>query len=210
MRYTISRFLALAIGIESCLVMAGWYWGIDQLTRLAPFGINMKFPTALVFFFSAVGLYFLTKNLQNNDEQPHIIFLGISFFIFLIMVVLLISGLLHKQTDIEKLFVDPQSPIYSFGAGSPSIPTAINFILFGFMSMFSFFSVKEFQDKLEFFGYPIFVLGLLPIFGYMLHLPWLYYQFNPSSIPMAFNTAVSFVLLGLGVIIIAVKNTDKI
>jgi hypothetical protein len=205
MQYKITRLLALIIGIESSLVMAGWILNIEPLTRILPSGINMKFPTALIFFLSAWGLYFISESIENNDEHIRKMLLVITLAVFFTMILLLISNLLGIQTSIEKLFLVQQNSVNAFGAGSPSLPTTINFILFGLASSFSFFPSYNRAHRLKFFGYPILLIGLIPIFGYILHIPTLYYQFSPAIIPMALNTAVSFVLLGLGLIIVNSK-----
>jgi hypothetical protein len=208
MRYRIAKILALIIGIEACLVMIGWVFSIDSLTRILPDGINMKFPTALMFFFSAFGLYYIIRIIENNYELSRVILPGISLFIFLIMSTLLATGLSGEKIGIEDFFIVAQSSANSLGLGLPSILTAINFIIFGLACMFSLsFDANDNYKKLKFFSYPILITGLIAVLGYGLHLPILYYQFSISTIPMALNTALTFILLGSGLIIMSFAKT---
>jgi hypothetical protein len=200
MNYKMAKILALIIGIESFLVMGGWILRIDPLTRILPSGINMKFPTALVFFLSAWSLYFIAENIENTNKHARTLLLVISSSVFLTMSLLLIGVLFGIQTSIEKLFLLQESPIYTFGAGSPSILTMIDFILFGVVGILSSFQEEKHYSRLKFFGYLIAIIGLSPVLGYILNLSQLYYQFNTALVPMAFNTALCFVLLGLGLI----------
>ena len=207
MRYKITKLFSLIIGIEACLVISGWIWGIDALTRILPDGINMKFTTALTFLFAAVGLYFLAKLIEENYEPSQAILPGISLIIFLMMTALLATGLTGGQTGLESLFVRGQSPSTIFGSGMPSIPTTINFILFGLACILSLFTDSGRYKRLALCGYVIFFVGTIAVVGYALNLSFLYYQFTPSSVPIAFNTALTFVLLGLGLLFISKNET---
>lgn len=208
MHYKISKFLSLIVGIEACLVMSGWIFGINALTRILPSGINMKFPTALTFFFAAIGLYFLTRLIEDNYELSQVVLPGVSLIIFLTMSAFLASGLSGGQIGLEILFVRGQSPLTIFGSGMPAIPTAINFILFGLACIFSLFDGGGRFKRLAFFGYVILIIGGIAVLGYLINAPLLFYQFSSSSIPIAFNTALSFVLLGLGLLLITKNRTQ--
>lgn len=202
-RYRIAKLLTLAVGIESCLVMIGWIFGIDALTRFLPGEINMKFPTAVVFLFSAIGLYLIIRVVQYNDEYARVMLPGNALFIFLIMSVLFASGLSGGQTGMEDLFVREQRPLYEFGAGWPALPTEINFILFGLAELFCLFPGTRLYKGFQFFGYPVVVIGAIAVIGYTLSIPVLFYKFTPSTVPIALNTAITFMALGLGMILIS-------
>lgn len=208
MYYRVSKFFALIIGVEACLVMAGWIFSVESLTRILPSGINMKFPTALVFFLAGIGLYYITRSIQDNYEVSQVILPGIALLIFLIMSALLASGLSGGRTGIESLFViNNQNPINALGSGVPSLPTTINFVLFGLASILTLFPSLPRHKFLKFFGYSILIIGLMATIGYILQIPVLYYQYSVATIPMALNTALTFVLLGLGLVIISSAKT---
>jgi len=207
------EILALIIGIEAVLVMAGWIFNIDFLTRIWPSGINMKFTTALMFFFSSIGLYLLFRLVKDNHELSSVLLPGIALSIFLIMGVILLavftntqSGLLADitgtQTGLEDLFVNKESSIYAEGSGLPSIITIVCFILFGIACVVSLFNFSKRQKILNFIGWAILIISLISVIGYIFYLPVLYLEID-GLIPVAFNTALSFLLLGGGLIIIS-------
>lgn len=209
MKYRISKFLALVVGIEAGIVMVGWIFGIDALTRFTSAGTNMRFSTALVFFFTSLGLYFITRAFEDQFVLSQVALPGVALFIFLFMGALLITGLAGGQVGVESLFIPEQDPLIASREGMPSLPTAFNFILFGLACIFCFSSNSnnaKFYQKIKLFGYSILIISLTAVMGYVLHLPALYYQFNDSSIPMALNTALSFILLGCGLLIVSPTN----
>lgn len=209
MHHRVAVIISCVIGAESVLVMAGWIFGIDRITRILPQGINMKFPTALLFFASAVGLYYISREIKDHSELSQVILPGVALFIFLITSVLLAGGLFNTQTGIENLFVKDQSPLYTWRSGWPSLFTMICFILFGLADIISLFPVIKRKKWLKFIGSAIFMIGLISIFGYALNQPFLYYQFTPGTTPIAFNTGLTFVLLGLGLVTVGKTNKNN-
>jgi len=210
-RYKIVKIFAMIVGVEAYLVMIGWITGIEWMTRILSHGMNMKFPTALVFLFSAWGLYFICRSMRKNDERARIVLLLISFFIFLIMSLLLLSNLSGIPTGIENLFVQQQSSANAFGSGLPSLFTTIDFILFGITGMFSFFIDRGRYLRLKIFGFLIAIIGLIPAIGYIFNMPSLYDQLSPYTIAMAFSTSLCFILLGCGLLIVGyTKNPDDV
>lgn len=190
--------------------MAGWFFGIDSLTRILPQGINMAFPTAVMFFMSSIGLYFIYRTTIENDYSlSPIILSGTALIIFLINITILIGSITGAQTGMENLFIQRQyyENINSAVAQAPSVPTIISFIIFGIANIYSLFSSPKHIRKIKSFGYPIILFGLMAVAGYIFGLPFLYYKFTNSSIPMALNTAIAFILLGFG--LVAINMTKK-
>ncbi len=183
--------------------MAGWVLGIDSLTRIFPSGINMKFPTASSFFLSAFGLYYIFRTVKDNYEASRVILPGIAIAIFLFQGIILMSYLTDTFTGLDMLFVVETSHAYGAGSGLPAINTMISFILFGVVCVAALFPGPRLSGKIKFFGYFILIFGTSALGGYAFGLPWLYSQFIDSMIPMAVNTALLFVLLGLGLVVIS-------
>lgn len=182
--------------VESAAVMTGWILGIDWLTRLVPGGMNMKFITAFLFFISGWGLFYVSKGI---GEVAQVLLPGTALIIILISAILLSGSLSSNQTGLEHLFVQSQYSASSLGSGSPSVFTIICFILFGLAGVFFLFPGG--RDLRKFFGYPIVIIGLAAVLGHLIQIPALYYKFNDSTVPMAVNSAIAFVLLGAGLII---------
>ena len=200
--------IALIIGIESFIVMMGWIFGIQFLTRFFPNGINMKFPTALAFFLCAIALYLIFLIIRYEHELATVILPGIISIIFLIMGAMLVAGISGLDTGVENLFLSGQGSIYSTGSGIPSYLTIITFILFSFACIASLFNYNFRLITIKIFGFAISAIGLIVIIGYLLSVPALYLKFD-SLIPVALNTAVCFFLLGFGLFIISKIETKN-
>jgi len=209
--------LSLAVWVESCIVMAGWIFNIDFLTRILPNGINMKFTTALMFFFSSIGLYLILKMVKDNYELSATVLPGIALLLFLIMGVILLSnitntktGLLANitgtQTGIENLFVLKGNSTYSSGAGNPALITILNFILFGLACLNTLFDFSNRQKIFKFIAWFIIIISLVSMIGYIFSAPVLYFEIDGLT-PIAFNTALSFFLLGIGLLVISKVKT---
>jgi hypothetical protein len=197
--------------------MIGWIFKIDFLTRISSNGINMKFPTALMFFFSSVGLYLIFKMVRESYEFSAIILPGIALLLFLVMGVILLANftntetglmasLTGTQTGIENLFVIRGDPVYGAGSGDPSILTILNFILFGCACLGALFDFVYKKKIFKIIGLFIVIISLISIIGYLFSLPILYFEINGLT-PIAFNTALMFFLLGCGLIIISRTKT---
>lgn len=200
-RHRLVELLASIIGLEALLVMAGWIFGIDQLMRFTSFGTNMKFMSAFLFFVSAMGLYFISRAMRGNRDVSQTALPGIVLTIFITTAILFASRLLGVSTGIERLFVTQPNPIdLTVGVsvnGLPSLSVCIGFILFGFAGVAALFPSRIGRMAISYLGILIFILGFVAIVGYVFQLPVLYYE-SSSSISMAFNTALLFVLLGTG------------
>lgn len=207
----IIKIISLVIGVEAMLVMLGWIFGFDLLTRIFPKqGINMAFTTALMFLLSVIGIYFLNKiTTENEFTLSPIILSGITLIILLMNITILISSLMGVQTGLENLFVRQQDLVVlnNIVAGLPALPTMFCFI---FLGLASIFSLLKYRKNIKVFGYAIFIVSFIALIGYILKTPVLYYKFNPSAIPMAFNTSLSFVLLSICVVLISEnKKTNE-
>ena len=194
------RVLAGIIALESLVVMVGWIFGIGALTGIFKDDINMKFPTALGFFLSAIALPFIAKEVRGKKEMAQVVLPAIALLILLIMATLLAGGVLSIQTGIENLFVQDTGSVTTATPGTPAIPTMIAFILFAITSIFLLFDFKKLKIILFSIGIPIVLIGFAAIVGYFLRIPFLYYDFGPTVNPMAPNTAVLFLFLGFALL----------
>jgi hypothetical protein len=210
-RHQTVRMLAIIIGIEAAVVMAGWVFGIDWMTRITPegFSIHQKFTTAFLFLCSSLGLHLVSRVVRDEDELAMTLFPGIMLTIIIITVSMLMGRLLGIPTGIETLFAQTQDPIALPGflstAGLPSLVTLIDFTLFTLVCAGTVFFFKVRQIFLPLVGLFISLTGLIAILGYIFHVPVLYYDIG-STIPMAFNTALCFILLGVGMALVSRIN----
>ena len=209
MHYRIITALAIIVGVEACRVILGWVFGIDWLTRITPAGINMKFPTAVSFLMSAVGLYYISRTAKDDHGTAQIVLPGIALLIFSIMSALFVSAVFGVKAGLDSPFTKEASSIYAAGAGMPALPTMINFVLFGFACIFSLFPGGTQRRSILIAGCIIFLIGLIGMAGYILQVPRLYYELGGPFVPIAFNTAILFVLLGAGLSIIGRHKNNE-
>ena len=181
--------------------MIGWIVGIDSFTRIGSSGINMSFPTAVMFLLSAIGLFFIYRSVVNSEyTTSSLILSAITLMIFLINITIFTGSIIGIRTGMENLFVGAHSPevLNITIAGMPALPTMAGFVFFGLTIVLSLVQKTNRQKIIGLFGLTILAIGLFAVLGYVLVVPLLYYQISPNSVPMASNTAISFVLLGCG------------
>lgn len=210
-KLNLTQILAILIFFYSSIVMAGWVLNIDALTRILSDGINMQFATAFGFFLSSIALWCNDQSVNGNREIPQLILPATTILILLIMVTLLVGEILGVRTGISDLFLEGNNVPYNPHPGIPSLVTMINFILFCIASIISLFESPTLKQKLSYLGVPIILLGVIACFGYLFQIPLLYYKISEMSTPMAFNTAILFVCLGFGLVVIQrnQKNENK-
>ncbi len=200
-KLNLTRILAIIVCFYSCIVMTGWIFDIDTFTRILPNQINMKFITAFAFFLCSIGLWLIDLAVEGKREIPQVILPVISLLILLIMTTLLAGGLFGVQTETSDSFFTDTS-VKTVIPGMPAIPGMFAFVLVGISYILILFESPRLRQILLYFGIAIILLGLLASFGYLLQIPFLYYKFSSTSNAIALNTAILFVLLGIGLILV--------
>lgn len=171
----------------------------------------MSFPTAWMFLLSSFGLYFIYRKLIQNDSNYSTIILSfVSLLIFMINITIVSGGILGTHTGMENLFLQNKNSFdTNLIAGIPAWSSLLCFTLFALTCGMSLYSISPFYSFIRFTGYFIAIFGLLASIGYFINMPILYYKFSPSMVPMALNTALTFILLGIGLITISVKKVGE-
>ncbi len=121
--------------------------------------------------------------------------------VILFMGIFLVSTLLGVRTGAEDLFVkDIPMNEKTIVPGRPSMPTMINFILISVAGMLTILNPEKARFKVKLIGLVVAIIGLLPLAGYILNKPFLYYYIEGFNSAIALHTASLFVLLGLGLL----------
>ena len=205
--------ISLIIATEAIVVLTGWVLEIDALTRFLPAGINMAFSTALMFLLSSIGLYFIHIAINKYDFNfSPLVLTIITLLILLITVTIFFGTLLGINTGIGNLFFPSGNATLdsSFMAEMPAYSSMIGFIIFALACGLCQYPGRASRIQILALGIIISIIGLLAIVGYLFDFSLLYYKFNNTTIPMAINTAITFVLLGLCLIIIGTgKNPNE-
>ena len=107
-----------------------------------------------------------------------------------------ISGI---NTGIENVFItEAVKSTDTVLPGMPSLPTMINFLFIAAAAIMTILNPVKLRKTLEVLGLAVSVIGVLAVAGYVLNIPLFYYYMAGVNSAMALNTAVLFVLLGIG------------
>ena len=198
----ISRILVLLVMLGGTIVLIGWIFTIPMLTSILPTWVAMKFITALSFFWSGILVFLLAERSNGETKSELVEYLTtiISFTLLLLMVIFLISLLSGVSTGIENLFVkEAPGAVKTAVPGVPAIPTILCFILIGLVKLIRLALPHE-NKVYHVMGMIVTFVGGVAIVGYILDIPILYYYFSGYT-PMAFPTALLFILLGIALIV---------
>lgn len=186
---SLSRLAAGIVIAVGCLVIIGWLFHIEPLKNVLPGLATMKFNTALAFTLAGIALF-------NLRSQPRITWVAA-------VTVIAVGGLTLSQylfgwnLGIDQLFVqDASKPTLSSIPGRMSFITALNFSLIGSALLLTrprHYTVAHSSTILASF------FALLALLGYLYNIESLYRVFWFSSV--ALHTAVTFVVLCLGILI---------
>lgn len=199
----IAHLLGIIVTLSGLTIMVGWILDIDILKSILPVWVTMKFTTALSFFLSGIILYFLASSEAGSAEIAKIVLPLMTLFIFLIMVTLLVSTFVGIRTGVEDLFVkETEGAVKSVTPGRPSVGTMINFICIAIAGIFTMLDLTKLKPNVQIIGWIVFVVGGVAVIGYIINVPLLYYTLERYSTAMALHTAILFMLLGVGLILL--------
>lgn len=196
-RETIANFIAytpIAAGGFGCavgvLVMLGWLFDIDTLQTIIPGLASMKFNTALLFLL--VSVYILLIKMASIRFSKR--FYALPIVVLIISGVSLLQYLFGFDAGIDQLFIlDPVTDALAF-PGRMSAGTALAFMLLG-MALLTYRAHARLGETLAVIAH---FISLVAIFGYLFDVQSLYDVFLFNT--MAIHTAVTFMVLSLGVI----------
>ena len=189
------------------LVMAGWVFDIEVLKSILPIWVTMKFTAAFSFILSGFVLYFVKTGFEQKSDGIQMALTISILIILLIMVTFLLSSVFNIRTGVEDFFVrELEGAIKTSTPGRPSIGTMFNFLLVSVIGVFTMYEVKKLAAKIHFTGFLILFVGCIAILGYILSVPRLYFLFEGYSSAMAIHTAILFIILGIGFIILGKSN----
>ena len=198
---TIVKLLALVVIISGIAVIIGWIFNIGILKSILPSWTTMKFSAAISFVASGIMLYSIVIALEGNIDQAQLIIPTAVLIIVLTMGIFFFSSLLNIRTGIEDLFVKEGSgAVKSITPGRPAVSTAVNFILLSIAGMLTLVESKGLRSKLKIIGVTVALIGVVAVIGYITNSPFLYYFIEGVSSAMACNTAILFIILGIGLI----------
>jgi len=187
--------------IAGFMVIIGWIFNISLLKSIMPGWVSMKFDTAIAFILSGITLYFIVRAVEGEFDKAQVVLSITSLIIVLLMGTLFFSALLEIRTGVEDLFIkEAAGTIKTVTPGRPSVPTMLNFILIASAGILTTLNPDNLRSKLKIIGVIVGLIGALAIIGYIIDVPILYYYIEGINSAVALNTAVLFVLLGIGLL----------
>lgn len=193
----IQKTLSIVIMILGLTIMAGWVTKHDSLIQIAPHFAPMQFNTALGFFLSGLGLFYLSRN-------KHIISIVLGVVISTLGIATIIQYAYGLNLGIDTMFVDPHLTTKTSHPGRMAPNTAFCFTLCGFALMLS-----QMKRSLMFsLAITILLIASLSLCGYLLNTEDLYGWGNLTR--MALHTSIGFITIGFIFLMYSLKRTSDI
>jgi hypothetical protein len=196
-----AKTISLLAGAVGVAVMIGWIWDFQILKSLSPSWISMKFSTALAFLLSGITLYFIVRAQEGELDTAQVALSISTMMIILLMGILFFSFVFKVHTGAEELFVkDSAAAVKTITPGQPSMLTMVNFMLVAFCGILTMLKPGKPHPTQKIIGVLIAITGGYAVLGYIVDAPLLYYYIEGLNSAMACNTALSFIILGVGFI----------
>jgi two-component system NtrC family sensor kinase len=186
--------IAAALGI---LAIMGWLMGWRTLSSIRADYIPMAPNTALSFIVLGISLCALITEKKQGLKLSKI---GATV-IFVLSLIRFAEFSVNINLNVDRwIFQAPSEKLGLIPVGQMALPTTINF-LFASAALFLASSLKKhwiMGGAERLLSVATTLIGLAFSLGYIYSAPLLY---GGTTIPMALNTAISFFVLGLGLVI---------
>lgn len=200
---TAARCLSAGVFVLGLIGLGGWLLENEILKRVDPEWVTMKVTTALALAACAVALYLSLSGGGLSRILAKSIGAVVACFGLLVIAEYVFGLDLGFDSAFFREHVTPEWT----ARARPSPSTALNFVLMG--TAFLLVNGAGFRRYLQVaksLGFTVAGIGLFAVAGYVGdalvgYRGWIYTG-------MAFHTAVSFLMLGLGVIILALLNDE--
>src|SRR5436309_3705092 len=196
--------VAIVIGVVvPCLALAGWALDIKTLRNVLPGQPQMVPNTALAFILTSVSLWLLRTEESAARWRRHArACAGAVTLMGLLTLGEYLSGLDLKIDTL--LFSDSLRGAGASFPGRPSPHTALSFLLVGISLLLLSLKARRAHGFAQLPALPAFPIALLALVGYFYEVTLLYGITAYTG--MALHTALTFVLLGLGILF---ARTDR-
>lgn len=185
----LSSLLYKIVILIPSLILIGWQFGIEAFKTVLPNLVSMNPVTALLFILCGISLYLIKEDSSNKKQQ-------IGKYVGLAVAVIAIIRLTGINLDLgfyEALYRN------RLLGNMIANNTALNFVLAGLSIYLIDFRKKQIYVPSQLLALFAFIIALLAIIGYLYGSGSLYWF--SMYLPMAIHTAVTFLLLTVGIII---------
>lgn len=195
-RFRFVKFLSFFVALVGALVIIGWIFDIGILKSVLPNLVEMKFVTALCFIAGGIVLYSAAEEQLEDSFVIQAILPAAILLILILMATLLITSIFGVSTSIDNLFIKENvGAINTVAPGRPSILSMINFV---FVALVGILLSLGSRKHLQWIGSLVAIIGSIAVLGYIINQPILYYLVVGRTTAMALNTAILFILIGIG------------
>ncbi len=196
-----AQWSLLATGGVSALSLMGWALGSVTITGLNPYYVPIAPSTAVCFFILSGSL--LGYVLHPEDPKQRMIAGLSALLIIAICSSILVAFVAGIRFAAERLWFYPPPSLFPFPVGHMSPITAICFLAASgsvFLLIFSSPLRRVYREVASFLAIALIAMAAIVLLGYLYGTPLLY---GGAMIPVAFPTALAFVLLGLALVSIS-------
>jgi PAS domain S-box-containing protein len=188
--------LARIIALINFFLMVAWYAHFETLIKLSPTSPPIQFNTAFTLFFTSVSILLFRSNRKALAGLCALIVFTMGTLTFL-------EFMFHINLGIDQLFIDCYLAALPAHPGRMASNSALCFMLLGSaLFLISIQSPKRSAQLPIYMGASVVAFSSLALFGFFIKLPVEFGWGNFSS--MAIQTALSFILLGISVVLTGV------
>jgi PAS domain S-box-containing protein len=193
----ISQAASAIVILVGCLVLVGWMLDIEALKRVLP-GLTATNPTtAIAFILAGVSLRLLRA--ERADRRRLRFAQGCAFAVALVGLLRLIGVLFGWDLGIDQLLFREKLAVGYQLPNRMAPNTALNFLLVGSALLLLDRQTRHGHWPAQFLALAAAFASSLPLVGYAYGIES-FYGSTASYIPMALHTALTFVMLIVGLL----------
>lgn len=197
-----SKKAATSVVLIGCVVIAGWIFHIEILKSILPGLVSMKANTAICFILSGSSLWLWheKQEVRSTRSNFNITAFACASFVIFIALLTLIQYSFNLNFGIDQLlFKDNPSAVNTANPGRMAPNTALNFLLLGSALLLLNIPRPNYRP-VQSFSLVAFLISFLGFLGYIYGNAY-FYKAGTSFTAMALHTAITFILLCLGILL---------
>ena len=192
----VASFLAILVG---CVVLVGWTLDVGVLQRVLPGLVAMNPVTAAAFVLAGASAWLLQE--ERPGRRAHRLARACALVVAVGGLLKLLQMLIGWEFGIDQLLFAKKLEAEAASAGFPNrmAPnTALNFFLLGGALFFLDSRTRGRHWPAQYLALAVMGISVPALVGYLYGVTYLYGL--ASSVPMALHTALTFVVLSVGLL----------
>ncbi len=198
-----ASFFVVLIGL---VVILGWVFDITALKSIVPGLVSMKANTAICFILGGLSLRLShkqslvinTESIKRKGFVSNLLFYLLPNLVILISLLTLLQYIFNIDFGIDQLFFQESlNSVATSAPGRMAPNTALAFLFVGSALLLINLPYPNYLPA-QLFTVGVFLISFLGLLGYIYGNAY-FYHFSKSYTGMALHTALTFILLGLGI-----------